>query len=389
MANAETLPSFDYLPLSHVVCGPGTLARLGDLARELGADRVLLVTDPGLEAAGHPQKAEQSLRDAGLEVCIFDGVQENPTTAHVDAGVAAARQCQINFLVAVGGGSAMDTAKGINFLLTNGGRMHDYWGTGKATKPMLPSIGVPTTAGTGSEAQSYALIADPVSHMKMACGDKKAAFRACILDPLVTLTQPPQVTALTGIDAVSHALESYVCTRRNAVAQMFAREAWRLLECNLETVLKEPGNVPARAAMQLGAHFAGAAIENAMLGATHALANPLSAHYGLSHGLVIGLMLPHVLRYNRAVVEPLYVELETAVGYRPSANGKPAPDSPLAERVEALTRAAGLPFRLEDCGVSRSILPVLAEEATHQWTGKFNPKPVAFADFLKLYEAAY
>jgi len=402
MANTETLPSFDYQPLSRVVCGPGTLARLGELALGLGARRVLLVTDPGLEAAGHPQQAERSLRDAGLTVAVFDGVQENPTTVHVDAGLEVARQQQVDFLVAVGGGSAMDCTKGINFLLTNGGRMHDYWGTGKATKPMLPSIGVPTTAGTGSEAQSYALIADPVTHMKMACGDKKAAFRACILDPLVTVTQPQQVTALTGIDAISHALESYVCTRRNPVSQMFAREAWRLLEGNLETVLEDPNDVAARAAMQLGAHFAGAAIENAMLGATHALANPLTAHYGLSHGMVIGLMLPHVLRFNADAVAPLYAELESVTVARPSLNGQPGVPTllvgpaqrtdkrrSLADRVEQLARAAGVPARLADCAINRSMLPLLAEEAAQQWTGKFNPRPVGFEDLLRLYEAAY
>src|SRR5262249_39091353 len=157
---------------------------------------------------------------------------------------------------------AMDCAKGINFLLTNGGAMADYRGFGKATKPMLPSVGVPTTAGTGSEAQSYALIADEKSHMKMACGDRKAAFHVAILDPEVTVSQPRSVTAVPGIDALSHALESYVTAKRNRVAQMFSREAWRLLEPNLEVVLRSPDDLEARGAMQMGAFLAGTAIEN-------------------------------------------------------------------------------------------------------------------------------
>jgi alcohol dehydrogenase len=148
------------------VFGPGALTRLGEIAGELGARRVLLVTDPGLEHAGHPQRALASLRAAGLEAFVFDGVEENPTSRHVEAGLTVARTHAIDFLVAVGGGSSMDCAKGINFLLTNGGTIADYHGFGKARKPMLPSISVPTTAGTGSEAQSYALIADERTHMK-------------------------------------------------------------------------------------------------------------------------------------------------------------------------------------------------------------------------------
>src|SRR5262245_21793491 len=208
---AGPLVPFDFHPLNRLVYGPGTLDRLGELVREVGGTRVLLVTDPGLEEAGHPQRAQDILRDAGLYVAVFDAVEMNPTTRHVEAGVAVARAERVNCLVAVGGGSSMDCAKGVNFLLTNGGTMADYKGFGKATKPMLPSVGVPTTSGTGSEAQSFALIADESSHMKMACGDRKAAFRVALLDPLLTVTQPARVTAITGIDALAHALESFVC----------------------------------------------------------------------------------------------------------------------------------------------------------------------------------
>ncbi len=145
---ADLATAFDFDPRTRVAFGPGSLNRLGELARELGGRRVLLVTDPGLEAAGHPQRACASLRGAGLDVAIFDGVEENPTTRHVEAGLAVAQTHQSDLLVAVGGGSAMDCAKGINFLMTNGGRMQDYWGHGKASRPMLPAIGVPTRSGT-------------------------------------------------------------------------------------------------------------------------------------------------------------------------------------------------------------------------------------------------
>jgi len=384
---AATLPSFDYHPLSRVVFGAGTLARLGELARELGGTRVLLVTDPGLEDAGHPQRALVSLHRAGLESWVFNAVEENPTTRHVEVGLEMARARKVDLLVAVGGGSSMDCAKGINFLYSNGGSMEDYKGFGKATKQMLPSIGVPTTSGTGSEAQSYALIADARTHMKMACGDRKAAFRVSLLDPELTVSQPTGVTAITGIDALSHAIESYVTTKRNPLSQMFAREAWRLLQANFEKVLHRPDNLEARSAMQLGAYLAGSAIENSMLGAAHALANPLTAHYGLTHGIATGILLPHVVRFNSTAAGFLYGDLVHDVGL---LNGdQHAAGEVLARHLSSLLRVAELPMTLSSCGVSRSILPLLAEEASQQWTGKFNPRPVGEAELLALYEAAW
>jgi alcohol dehydrogenase len=221
----------------------------------------------------------------------------------------------------------------------------------------------------------------------MACGDRKAAFRVAILDPEVTVSQPLPVTAITGIDALAHAVESYVSTRRNPLAQMFAREAWRLLEANLETVLRTPGDLEARGAMQLGAYLAGTAIENSMLGACHACANPLTAHYGLTHGVAIGILLPHVIRLNTAAAGPLYGDLAHQVGL---ANGTPGMAAEgLARRIAELMAIAGLPTTLAACGVSSGILPVLADEANQQWTARFNPQPVGFAELLRLYEAAY
>jgi alcohol dehydrogenase len=371
-----TLPAFDLQPLGRVVFEAGALNRLGELTRSLGGSRVLLVTDPGLEQAGHPQRAAESLRGAGYAVTVFDRVKENPTEAEVADGADVARQANVDIIVAVGGGSSMDCAKGINFIATNGGRMADYKGHDKATKPMLPSIGVPTTSGTGSEAQSYALITDASSHMKMACGDKKAAFRISILDPEVTLSQPRSVTAVTGIDAVAHAVESLVCTKANPVSRLYSLAAWRHLEPNFETVLREPDNLPARAAMQLGSHFAGMAIEAAMLGVCHSCANPLTAHYGITHGTAIGLMLPHVVRYNAPACEGWYREL--------------AGDSEsLANRLCDLVAAAGLPTRLRDANVDEGLLPLLAHEANQQWTARFNPRPVDEAAILEIYRNAW
>jgi alcohol dehydrogenase len=380
---------FDYQPRTRIVFGPDRIDALGELAGELGARRVLVVSDPGIVAAGHVARGLAALARAGIEAQLFDGVEENPTTTHVEAGAAAAGAFGPELLVGLGGGSSMDCAKGINFIHTGGGRMHDYWGVGKATRPMLPMIAVPTTAGTGSETQSFALISDAKTHVKMACGDKKASFRVALLDPKLTVSQPPGVTALTGIDAIAHALETYVTKVRNPVSLAFSREAWLLLAENFAKVVAEPANLEARSGMQLGACFAGLAIENSMLGATHALANPLTTRYGIVHGQAIGLMLPHVIRFNGAEYSHWYRDLLEATG---SANGFPDPASGfegLADFVADLAGAAGLPGRLSDCGVERAKLGELAAEAAKQWTGTFNPRRVTEAEFLSLYEAAY
>ena len=368
----------------HVVFGDRLLERLGELAREHGR-RALLVTDPGLEQAGHAQRAIESLERAGLEVRVFDGVEENPTTRHIEAGVRAAREARPDLLIGLGGGSSMDCAKGINFVYTNGGRMEDYWGEGKASRAMLPSIGVPTTTGTGSEGQRFALISQQESHVKMACGDKKARFRTVILDPSLVTSMPHEVAAVTGMDALSHAVESYVTRRRNPISQLFAREAWRLLESSFERFLAQPSDAGARSRMLLGAHLGGAAIEASMLGAAHSCANPLTARYGITHGVAVGLMLPHVIRFNGREVSDLYGDLALAAGI----NGAASEAGRLSKRITELRQLAGLPGRLQDCGVEAAQLPTLAKEAAGQWTAQFNPRPVVSEDLRRLYEQAF
>src|SRR5688572_30266572 len=224
----STLAPFDHQPRTRLIFGVNCVERIGELARELPASKILLVTDAGIVAAGHAERVQRYLEKAGLRVTLFDESEENPTTRCVDACLQIAKNSGIDAFVAVGGGSSLDTAKGCNFLLTNGGRMQDYWGIGKATKPLLPLIAIPTTAGTGSECQSFALISDEQTHMKMACGDPKAAAKIAILDPLLTISQPERVTACTGIDALAHAVETAVTKKRTPLSAIYSRKAFRL-----------------------------------------------------------------------------------------------------------------------------------------------------------------
>lgn len=366
---------FEHIPGGKVLFGGGVINQIGREARDLGASRALLVTDPGIAKTGHSERTAAILQDAGVEVVVFDKVHENPTTEDVKRCVECAQDGKVDLIVGLGGGSSMDTAKGCNFILTNGGRMQDYQGVDLATKPMLPLIAVPTTSGTGSECQSFALIADAETHAKMACGDKKAAAAVAILDPELTVTQPRSVTAHTGIDAVAHALETAVCSKRSEISMAYSRAAWTLLEKGLEVVLSEPENLEARARMQLGAAFAGTAIENSMLGIAHSCANPLTAHFGTVHGQAVGTMLPHVIRFNRrnSEADRIYNELFSGS---------------LEERVMKLLAAARMNKSAGELGLTEEMIPQLAEEAATQWTARFNPEPVDAERLIDVYQSA-
>lgn len=354
---------------SQVTAGPGCLTRLGKIAASLGF-RTMLVADRGIVAAGYAQLAEALLDGRGILTFLFQDIPENPDGQTVEQGNLFARTREVDSIVALGGGSSLDTAKGVNFLRTGGGNIRDYRGYGKVTGEMLPMIGIPTTAGTGSEAQSYAVISDAETHVKMACGAPGAAFRAVILDPLLLVSAPRHVIAQAGYDAISHAVESYVTLSGTPLSQAFSNEAWRLLDANYLRVLQEPGDAVAQERMQTGAFLAGLAIEHSMLGATHACANPLSANYGTVHGVAIAMLLEKVVRWNG---DARYCQLH----------------QDLPARLEELAQAGGLPRRLRDQNVPAADLPRLAEEAAQQWTGTFNPRAFDAAGALEIYQWAY
>jgi len=380
--------SFDFQARTRMVFGAGAIERLGELARELNFTRTLLVADHGLVASGHVDEAVAPLQKAGIEVIRYHEFEVNPDTRMIEAGRQFTAPLRIDSIIGLGGGSSMDCAKGINFLLTNGGQMSDYRGYGKATQPMLPMIAIPTTAGTGSEAQSYALISDAETHVKMACGDPKAAFRVAVLDPALTVSQPRSITATSGYDAIAHAVETYVTTRRNQISELFSREAWRLLEWNYERVLTQPDNLFARGQMQLGAFYAGLAIENSMLGATHACANPLTARYGTAHGAAIAMLLPTVVRWNESVAGHEYVSL-LSFSSLAGMNNHMTPTEELARRLEELAETGGLRSSLRALGIPETELPALAEEAAEQWTGTFNPRPFTKQGAIEIYQCVY
>jgi alcohol dehydrogenase len=376
---------FDFHPRTRIDFGPHAVSRAGLIARELGFHRTLVVADPGIRAAGHTPRVLEKLTASGLETFLFEDFGPNPDSAMVAAGAAFAEPLRVDSIIGLGGGSSLDCAKGINFILRNGGTMADYRGYAKASTPLLPMIGIPTTAGTGSEAQSYAVISDPETRMKMACGDPSAAMRVAILDPDLTLSAPRHVTAMAGFDAIAHAVETAVTTKRNAMSDTFSHQAWRLLSESFERVVLNPADEEARGAMLLGSHFAGLAIEQSMLGAAHACANPLTARFNIAHGLALAILLPHVVRWNGVVARERYAALLGSPRRRVRDED---PAEVLARRLEDIAIAGHLAITLSDAGVDADAIPELAALASTQWTGTFNPRPFDARAAAEIYRAA-
>jgi len=364
-----------------LIFGNGVIKELPTAVCELGVQSVLLVTDSGIVKAGHAATVSTLLEAEGIGVTIYDNVSENPTESDAAACCAFAKEIEFDGFVALGGGSSMDTAKACNFLLTNGGRMADYHGYGTASKPLLPFIAIPTTAGTGSECQSYALVSRDGSHEKMACGDPKALARVAILDPDITDSQPRTVAVQTGVDALAHALESAVSTKRTELSNMYAEAAFRHIVRAIDDIVDNSPQGDDRGHMLLGAALSGLAIENSMLGAAHASANPLTSRHDVIHGRAVAMMLPHVMRFNAkneasakvyARFSNILLELDVS-------------SKPLIEWVSDLTgRMKQLEFNADE-----EELQKLAEEAAEQWTGNFNPRAVSIEDFVGLYRAAF
>ena len=371
--------AFASRPAPRLIFGPGSLRELPAAVRSVGGTAVFVVSDPGIARAGHLDTALLLLAEAGLPAAAFADSRENPSESDAAACRDAARAHRFDCIVAIGGGSSLDTAKACNFLLTNGGAMHDYHGYGKAARPMLPLIAIPTTAGTGSETQSYALISRDGSHEKMACGDPKALPAVAILDPDLTSTLPHGAALLSGVDALTHAIESAVCTKANPVSSGHAEEAFRHIAAAIDRVVDGRPTADDRAHMLLGAALAGSAIENSMLGAAHASANPLTARLGIVHGRAVATMLPHVMRFNATVPAAAagYDRLDSRL------RGLGVTDLSLQAWIEALVQRCHFPA-LDPA----ADFALLAEDATRQWTGKFNPRPLQREDFISLYRRA-
>jgi alcohol dehydrogenase class IV len=371
-----------HLPTKIIFGQPAAKALVAELA-ELKVGRVLLVSDPGLVRLGLMAHFQAALLAAGLTVTLFSDVSTNPTTVSVEQAVKLVKVDNLEAVIALGGGSPIDVAKAAAMLATNGGSYADYqWGGRPITKPGLPLLAIPTTAGTGSEVSKVAVIVDPANPFKKGVLSPHMFARAAILDPELTLALPPHLTAATGIDAFTHALEAFVGRRANPYTDLLALESLRLIWSTLPQVVAHGDDVAARASMLLASLWAGTAMDHAGLGLIHALSGPLTSSLHLHHGLANAIITPWVLRFNLPQIRSEQVEtLKKIFGLKATAA-----DEALATAVADFIASLGLPIRLGGLGVSRAGIDwdAIAADAARMVMINNNPRPVSVADCRQL-----
>jgi len=380
--------SFETAP--KIICEQGGADRLGEISKSLGMSRVFLVTDAGLVKARLLDGALASLAGAGIHATLFSDVQADPPEATVQAAVDAARAAGVDGVVGFGGGSSLDTAKLVALLAKTPQALPDIYGIGLARGPRLPLIQVPTTAGTGSEVTPISILTTP-SHEKKGVVSPLLYPDIALLDSRLTLGLPATVTAMTGVDAMVHAIEAFSTRlKKNPLSDALALKALQLLYANLLPSVRDGRDANVREAMLLGSLFAGMAFANAPVGAVHALAYPLGGHYGLPHGLSNSLVLLPVLEFNLGVAQGLYAELGRAILPELATVGDAVAAKAFVAAIRA--RVAAMPYAqtLREAGVNPEDLPKLADDAMKvQRLLVNNPRDVSHADALALYHAAF
>jgi 4-hydroxybutyrate dehydrogenase len=377
-----------------ILFGSGALAELPQELARIGSSRPLLVTDPGLRAAGLLDRVSQCLTEAGLPLCLFEGVEPNPVLANVEAGAAAFRSGACDGVVAVGGGSSLDVGKAVRLCVTHEGPLSRYddvkGGADRIHGGMPPMIAIPTTAGTGSEVGRSAVItmADEGGVVrKTVIFSPHLMPTLALCDPALTVGLPPRLTAATGMDALTHNVEAYLSLGEHPMCDAIALEGTRLAVRHLPTATHNGADLVARAGMMMAAIMGATAFQKG-LGATHSLAHPLSSMAGLHHGLSNALLLPAVLRYNRQIASSRMADLARAARLTDDAD----PDAgarTLINAVEALNQDLGLPTRLRDVGVAEEQLPAMAALAIQDGCHLLNPRPCTEADLLALYRESW
>ena len=384
---------FSFATTAQILCEIGASRRLAELCRERGAQRVLIVTDPGISKLGLLADVLPGFARTELTVEVFDQVVADPPEAILLAAVEQARALKAQLIVGFGGGSSMDVAKLVALLAHPecAQELAQVYGVGNARGQRLPLILVPTTAGTGSEVTQISIITTGET-TKMGVVSPLLLPDLALLDAELTLGLPPAVTAATGIDAMVHAIEAYTSAlKKNPLSDLMAREALRLLAANLDEVVHNGGNREARQAMLLGSCLAGQAFANAPVAAVHALAYPLGGHFHIPHGLSNALVLPHVLGFNGNAAAPLYAELAPLVlGEQLRAGSALQQTEQLIGALADFSVRSGLPTRLRDAGVPQDMLPTLARDAMQQQRLLVNnPREMTEAHALAIYQVAY
>ncbi|WP_027716074.1 alcohol dehydrogenase-like regulatory protein ErcA [Desulfuromonas sp. TF] len=366
--------------------GIGARYQAGRYARNLGSSRVLLVSDPGVIAAGWTSQVRNSLEEEGLETVLFSGLTPNPKALEVTRGVEIYLQADCDTIVAVGGGSPIDCAKGIAVVTANGGSILDYEGVDMISEPGPPLLCIPTTAGTAADLSQFAIITDQARRCKIAIISKAIVPDLSLIDPEMTTTMDPFLTACTGMDALTHAIEAAVSNAHSPITDLHALKAVELICGHIERVVAFPGDLDARAQMMLGCLEAGLAFSNASLGAVHAMAHSLGGYLDLPHGECNAILLRQVMEFNMPAADDQFSLILKAMGIETRQRSRREMAASILAEIERLRRAVGIHQTLHDLGVHRTDVRELAESAERDPCLATNPRAINRRDLEVLYE---
>jgi len=370
--------------IPEIIFGRGSLKQLGQCSRRLGGDRVMLVTDPGIIAKGWVDEALGYLKQEGLKTIVYDNVVSNPRNYQVEQGALEYSRNECDVIVAIGGGSPMDTAKGIAILASNQGRIEDYVGCNLITQPIPPLICVPTTAGTGSDVSQFAIIADQDKKIKMTILSRAIMPDISLIDPRLLQTETSELIASTGMDALTHAIEAFVSSLSWSLTDPHASHAIKLVFRHLNEAVHRRSLSPLEG-MAIASLEAGAAFSNAILGAVHALAHPLGGRYDMHHGLANAVLLPVVLKKNLEHAPDKYAAIANAMGIDTRGKTSAEAAEQVPEKIESLIKALHIPSKLSQLGVRKEDIPSLAQDAAEDLCMMTNPQRYNAAEIEALY----
>lgn len=368
--------------------GAGCLTEAADAVKAQGFKKALIVTDKVLSQIGMVKQVADLLAERDVQSVVFDGTQPNPTIGNVEAGLALLKENECDFVISLGGGSPHDCAKGIALVASNGGKIGDYEGVDQSAKPQLPLIAINTTAGTASEMTRFCIITDEERHIKMAIVDKNTTPLMSVNDPELMLAKPASLTAATGMDALTHAIEAYVSTAATPITDAVAIKAIELIQANLRTAVKDGQNLEAREQMAYAQFMAGMAFNNASLGYVHAMAHQLGGFYDLPHGVCNAVLLPHVQRYNAQVCPARLLDVAKAMGVNVEGMTAEQGAEAALEAIQSLSKDVGIPAGLKELGAKDEDIAVLADNALKDACGFTNPKQATHEEISAIFAAA-
>ncbi|MBC7005176.1 L-threonine dehydrogenase [Photobacterium sp. BZF1] len=368
--------------------GAGCLTEAADAVKAHGFKKALIVTDKVLSQIGMVKQVADLLAQRDIDSVVFDGTQPNPTIGNVEAGLALLKDGECDFVISLGGGSPHDCAKGIALVASNGGKIADYEGVDQSAKPQLPLVAINTTAGTASEMTRFCIITDEARHIKMAIVDKNTTPLMSVNDPELMLAKPASLTAATGMDALTHAIEAYVSTAATPITDAVAIKAIELIQAHLRTAVEDGQNIEAREQMAYAQFMAGMAFNNASLGYVHAMAHQLGGFYDLPHGVCNAVLLPHVQRYNAQVCPERLKDVAKAMGVNVEGLTAEQGAEAALEAIQALSKDVGIPAGLQQLGAKEEDIAVLADNALKDACGFTNPKQASHEEISAIFAAA-